>query len=617
MKRAATAVVLFVFAAAWTLFFCAWAGGQTPVLRAGEPLPAGASQQLYSLDPTLFVHTRGDLCISIPLEEDVSAPLSLTLCDCAPFTLFVNGVQTAQYSADGPYSRVIIISLGSDFSPAGQTARQLELRFAGEAWQNAGQKELSNIPKMLLGSSEATQRALTFSFGLTMLLIGAFFVLIVSSFTLFLQKRTERYLLLLAGASCVVMVTTVFTSSVPLLPIRYTVYLSIRPYIASFPLLVNGAVCLSLMKNALPSTLQRFARPVWLLPPVALLLCVQLLTGKNTYHLLTALMLLPVLTSLICGARKKEPGVWLLAIGYGVWQGIALRVYAVNELQAQLAGAPDVYFRITQLGHLVYLLCCMALINQRYARKFGESEQLNELLDTKVAQRTQELVQEQEQRRTMMLNIFHDLRSPLFALRGHLEELETGGQDRRKLFGDIHLRMDFLQRLIEHLFLLSKLEGGKLRFDGDYVELSRLLQQQAPGLRAQAQRADLCLTLSAAGPLWVWGDEVRLQQIVQNLVDNAISNTPAGGNVFLSLCAEKGQAVLRVADTGRGIPQQELARVFDRYYHKNRTGDQNSTGLGLAIVKSLAELHHGTVTVCSEAGCGACFTFRLPLLEKA
>ena len=612
MKRALFAAGAFWLTAVLTLLLCGWIGAKTPVLRQGEALPDDVSTRLYTIPPALLERTDRGARLVLAAGEGAQEPLSLTLCDGMAFTLFLDGTEAAAYGEDDPYSRVICIPLGTE-APAAK--ERIELLFEGEGWKQLDWENLSNVPKMLLGGTAATQRALNLAFGATMLLIGAFFVLIVSSLTLFFQKRTERYLLLLAGASCVILLTTLITSPVSLLPIRYGQYLAIRPYIVSFPVLVNGAVCVNLMKNALPERLRRFSRPVWLAGAALILALVQIATGKNIYHWLTAAMLVPVLGAIGCGAARKEPGVWLLAAGYGFWQGIALRIYVVNGAQMQLPGVIGVYFRLTQLGHLVYLLCCMALINGRYARKFGESEQLNALLDVKIEERTHQLLTEQEQRRMMMLNVFHDLRSPLFALQGHLEELEAQTGE-RAVFEDVRLRMGFLQRLIEDLFLLSKLEDGKVRFDGDYVELRQLLVSLAHSAKAQAQRAGLSLDVCAEEPLWVWGDGMRLQQILQNLVDNAIAHTPPGGTVSLSLRQEGDWAALSVADTGKGIASDEMERVFDRYYHSSRTGSQKSTGLGLAIVKSLTELHHGTVEVQSAEGRGACFTVRLPLLER-
>ena len=148
------------------------------------------------------------------------------------------------------------------------------------------------------------------------------------------------------------------------------------------------------------------------------------------------------------------------------------------------------------------------------------------------------------------------------------------------------------------------------------MELHQLARQRLYSAQALAQRAGVELFASELSPALVWGDAMRLQQIIQNLFDNAVAYTPPGGKIILSLVREGEWAALSIADTGPGISQEDLPRVFDRYYHSSRSGTQKSTGLGLAIVKNLVELHRGTIELKSAPGKGTVFTVRLPLVEK-
>jgi signal transduction histidine kinase len=111
------------------------------------------------------------------------------------------------------------------------------------------------------------------------------------------------------------------------------------------------------------------------------------------------------------------------------------------------------------------------------------------------------------------------------------------------------------------------------------------------------------------------GDRLRLRQLFLNLIDNAIKYTPEGGKVTLALAREDGSVVFRVTDTGIGIPDADLPRIFDRFYRvdKARSREMGGTGLGLSIAKWIAELHRGTITVESEVLKGSVFTVRLPL----
>jgi signal transduction histidine kinase len=134
-----------------------------------------------------------------------------------------------------------------------------------------------------------------------------------------------------------------------------------------------------------------------------------------------------------------------------------------------------------------------------------------------------------------------------------------------------------------------------------------------------ADEKGIVVSCKAPEPVWVTGDEIRLKQVVVNLVDNAIKYTPAGGRIEVSLGAQNDQAVLRVADNGIGIPAESLSLVFERFYRadKARSRESGGTGLGLAIVKAICTAHHGTVSVESGENKGSTFTVHLPLLQMS
>ena len=133
--------------------------------------------------------------------------------------------------------------------------------------------------------------------------------------------------------------------------------------------------------------------------------------------------------------------------------------------------------------------------------------------------------------------------------------------------------------------------------------------------QAEAAHKGVELRTDTGTPLPVWGDAVRLEQILQNLVTNAIHYTPAGGTITVHSFAAEGRALVLVQDTGCGIAPEDQAAVFDRYFHTTADTKHDSTGLGLTIAQELAHLHHGEITLEREVGKGSCFTLALPLLE--
>jgi two-component system sensor histidine kinase SenX3 len=145
--------------------------------------------------------------------------------------------------------------------------------------------------------------------------------------------------------------------------------------------------------------------------------------------------------------------------------------------------------------------------------------------------------------------------------------------------------------------------------------LDQLAQEETERFSERAHRNGLDLEVRSAEPLLVAGSERDLRLLVRNLVENALQYTGPGGKIGVDVHREDGQAVLRVSDTGIGIPSRDRDRVFERFYRvdRARSRETGGTGLGLSIVRHVAENHRGTVSVDSELGKGSTFTVRLPL----
>ena len=318
-----------------------------------------------------------------------------------------------------------------------------------------------------------------------------------------------------------------------------------------------------------------------------------LMAAVNADYEGAALMLLP-------GAVTTGFRVWALMPGLDS----ALFVESV----------PFYLLRCARLYDLPFAIGCMVFVCRRFALLFDRTEQLARELDARVAERTKELTAETEARKSMMLNIFHDLRSPLFAVSGGLETLGSAPEALPALLPALRQRIEFLRRLTEDLFLAAKLEQKQILLNEDRAALNEEAAAVCAACRSEADQKGVELHLSADTPLPVWGDSVRLQQIIQNLVTNAIHYTPAGGSIHVDCRAEGETACVSVQDTGCGIAPEDQSAVFDRYFHTTADKKHDSTGLGLTIAQELARLHHGEITLQSEVGKGSMFTLRLPLL---
>jgi PAS domain S-box-containing protein len=215
--------------------------------------------------------------------------------------------------------------------------------------------------------------------------------------------------------------------------------------------------------------------------------------------------------------------------------------------------------------------------------------------------------------------VSHELRTPLNTLRLWAGVLRNGPRDAQTIARAVDTidRSAILQaRLIEDLLDVSRIVSGRLRLSIERVDLAGIIEPAIETVRAAARNKAIVLTsaLDPAGP--VLGDSTRLQQVVWNLLSNAVRFTPAGGRVTVGLQRLGPEAVLTVTDTGRGMAPGLLPRVFDRF-RQGESGTMRShggLGLGLSIARQIVELHGGTIRADSPGeGCGATFTVCLPL----
>nr|WP_233841888.1 HAMP domain-containing sensor histidine kinase [Streptomyces microflavus] len=228
----------------------------------------------------------------------------------------------------------------------------------------------------------------------------------------------------------------------------------------------------------------------------------------------------------------------------------------------------------------------------------------------------------EEQRKAMVSDVAHELRTPLSNIRGWLEAAQDGLADPDPAFVDSLLEEAVqLQHIIDDLQDLAAADAGVLRLHPEPVPVEELLGQVAAAHQARAETAGVTLTVVAGAAPVLHADPVRLRQAVGNLVSNAVRHTPAGGKVTLRAYGEGPGSgpgpevvVIEVADTGTGIPAADLPYVFDRFWRaeKSRSRRTGGSGLGLAIVRKLAEAHGGTAGATSTEGQGSAFTLRLP-----
>ena len=319
---------------------------------------------------------------------------------------------------------------------------------------------------------------------------------------------------------------------------------------------------------------------------------------------------------LLLAYAKGSASVLLLLFPYAVTAGLRMWVILPGLDLPFFSESIRFYLvRCARIYDIPFTLGCMTFVCRRFALQFDRTEHLARELDERVVQRTRALTEESEARKSMMLNIFHDLRSPLFVIGSGLDTLAAAPDALPALLPILQERVGFVRRLTEDLFLAAKLEQKQVLLNEDRARLEALTAAVCSACQAEAAHKGVELRTDTGTPLPVWGDAVRLEQILQNLVTNAIHYTPSGGRVTVVCAAENGQACVKVTDTGCGIAPEDQPAVFDRYFHTTADTKHDSTGLGLTIAQELAHLHRGEIMLQSEPGKGSCFTLCLPLLD--
>lgn len=226
-------------------------------------------------------------------------------------------------------------------------------------------------------------------------------------------------------------------------------------------------------------------------------------------------------------------------------------------------------------------------------------------------------------RAEFVANVSHELKTPVTAVKGFAETLLSGAlynyRAAEEFVNIIYEEAERLSRLIHDLLELSKIESKGFRLRIEPVELDKEITRIVDKLKPQFIKKELTLTTDLPSePVVVKADRDQIEQVLLNLLDNSLKYTPSGGEVEVSMRRESKEAVVAVRDTGIGIPQEDLPRIFERFYRvdKARSRKLGGTGLGLSIVKHIIEAHRGRVWVESELGKGSTFYFSLPLDDR-
>ncbi|HMM97404.1 MAG TPA: ATP-binding protein [Anaerolineales bacterium] len=219
-------------------------------------------------------------------------------------------------------------------------------------------------------------------------------------------------------------------------------------------------------------------------------------------------------------------------------------------------------------------------------------------------------------RRDFVSNLSHELRTPLASLKALTETLQDGAladlEAGPRFLSRIHTEVDALTQMAQELLDLSKIESGQITLVLRKVDPLAVLKSAADRMRLQAERAGVNLTVETVTSPKVEADAARLEQVLVNLIHNAVKFTRRGGSVILSAESDGESVIFAVRDSGAGIPADDLPRIFERFYRVDKSRAGSGTGLGLSIAKHIVEAHGGRIWAQSREGEGSVFCFSIP-----
>lgn len=235
-----------------------------------------------------------------------------------------------------------------------------------------------------------------------------------------------------------------------------------------------------------------------------------------------------------------------------------------------------------------------------------------------VLQDLSEMRQQEQLQKEFVANVSHELRTPITAVRVTAEALLAGAKDDPKLLdrflSTLVKESERLSLLIDDLLEIATREAGRIHAHKNQVSVKEVVDRILIVCGPEAARNDIEVIVDVPEDTTAYADERQLEQVIGNLVDNAIKYTPEGGSVHISGSEDEASTIVAVSDTGIGIPKGDVTRIFERFYRvdKARSRQLGGTGLGLAIVKDIVEGHRGNIAVQSQLGKGSTFTIVLP-----
>jgi two-component system sensor histidine kinase KdpD len=235
-------------------------------------------------------------------------------------------------------------------------------------------------------------------------------------------------------------------------------------------------------------------------------------------------------------------------------------------------------------------------------------------------QRTKMEIEKERLRGDLLRSVSHDLRTPLTSIMGSVGTMIENYDDlddtvRKEFLSDVYSEAEWLSTLVENILSLTRLEGGKITLHKEMEAVEEIVAEAVSRVKKRAGQHEIEINIPQELIL-IPMDGTLIEQVLVNLLDNAIKHTPADSSIAIAVREEGGKAVFEVSDNGNGIPENDLPFIFDRYFTRpSGNAKRHSIGIGLSICKSIVETHGGIITAKNKTSGGAIFRFTLPMEE--
>lgn len=517
----------------------------------------------------------------------------LVLAAMRPFEIHVNDELSYSYTSTDYYSRLHEISI-----PTGTSVIEIK----------SGSQQYSI--KALLTTKNNSENGKVVSLIFSFAFIGLNFA--TSFFALILyttRKRKDSYLLVLGIVAILSMIITFLTSPITIF-INDKQYVFVQRIINIIMKPMCSIACVYLLKNEN----EKITDTAYIIHGISIILLCLTYIGGIKYCSIATNILLFIYDMYVISDTEKN--IWTYMIGISVSIMASLALYTALPNNGYLPNTEQlIYLYTPQFSWSFFILTMIGFVSQKFAYKFNEADELNIELDKKVEERTRELTLQKEQKNNMILNVFHDLKSPLFGAIGCADMIQ-GNEEDQEILGILKERLQFVSNLIEQLFMMSKLENHKIQFNNDEVEMSTYVSHILESFQIQCKEKNIQVISSLHEEIYSDIDKFRMNQAIDNILQNALKYSNENSSIEVSLYKENSNCILEIKDHGQGIDANDLPHIFERYYQGTYNSSSRSAGLGLSIAYQIVQEENGSIEVESEKGKGSCFKIILPCVNE-